>query len=52
MHPQRRYKLSWWDALIVNSAIQSRARILWTEDLKNLNQLVAGGRLELPTYGL
>jgi len=32
---QRRYRLSWWDALIVNSAIESGAGILWSEDLSN-----------------
>lgn len=31
---QRRYKISWWDAMIVNSAIECGAEILWTEDLK------------------
>jgi predicted nucleic acid-binding protein len=30
---QRRHKISWWDALIVNSAIESGAGILWTEDM-------------------
>ena len=30
---QRRYRLSWWDAMIVNSAIESGAGILWSEDL-------------------
>ena len=29
----RRYKLSWWDALIVNSAAQLGCSILWSEDL-------------------
>jgi predicted nucleic acid-binding protein len=32
---QRRHQLSWWDAIVVNSAIQSDARILWTEDLNH-----------------
>jgi len=32
---QRRYQLSWWDALIVNSAIESGAGVLWSEDLSN-----------------
>jgi len=32
---QGRYRLSWWDALIVNSAIESGAEILWSEDLSN-----------------
>ena len=30
---QRRYRLSWWDAMIVNNAVQCGAEILWTEDL-------------------
>lgn len=33
MKLQRRYKISWWDAMIVNSAIESGAGILWSEDL-------------------
>jgi predicted nucleic acid-binding protein len=32
---QRRHQLSWWDAMVVNSAIQTDARILWTEDLNH-----------------
>lgn len=32
---QRRYRLSWWDAMIVNSAVESGAGILWSEDLSN-----------------
>lgn len=32
---QRRYRLSWWDAMIVNSAIESGAGILWSEDLND-----------------
>ena len=32
---QRRYGLSWWDALIVSSAIECGAGILWSEDLSN-----------------
>jgi len=30
---QRRHKISWWDALIVNSAIELECSTLWTEDL-------------------
>jgi predicted nucleic acid-binding protein len=30
---QRRHKISWWDALIVGSAIESGCTVLWTEDL-------------------
>ena len=32
---QRRHKISWWDALIVCSAMESGCSILWTEDLKD-----------------
>lgn len=35
IHLQRRHQLSWWDAMVVNSAIQTNARILWTEDLNH-----------------
>jgi len=31
----RRYKIQWWDALIVNSAIELGCDILWTEDLRD-----------------
>ncbi len=31
-HLQRRYKISWWDALILNSAIELGCSTLWTED--------------------
>jgi predicted nucleic acid-binding protein len=30
---QRRYKISWWDALIVQSALALGCTILWSEDL-------------------
>jgi predicted nucleic acid-binding protein len=29
----RRYKISWWDALIVNSATELGCSVLWSEDL-------------------
>lgn len=29
----RRYKVSWWDAMILNSAIETGCSILWSEDL-------------------
>ena len=35
---QRRYKISWWDALIVNSATELGCAILWSEDLSNGQQ--------------
>jgi len=28
----RRHKISWWDALIVNSALDLGCNVLWTED--------------------
>jgi predicted nucleic acid-binding protein len=30
---QRRHKVSWWDALILTSAIQLGCSILWSEDI-------------------
>lgn len=30
---QRRHRVSWWDALILNSATQLGCSILWSEDL-------------------
>jgi predicted nucleic acid-binding protein len=30
---QREQKVSWWDALIVNSAIELGCEVLWSEDL-------------------
>lgn len=32
---QRRHKISWWDALIVNSALQLGCSVLWSEDLSS-----------------
>jgi predicted nucleic acid-binding protein len=29
----RRHKVSWWDALIINSAIELACDVLWSEDL-------------------
>ena len=29
----RRYKISWWDALILNSALELGCSVLWSEDL-------------------
>ena len=31
----RRHKISWWDALIVTSAIQLECDLLWSEDLSD-----------------
>ncbi len=33
-----RYAISWWDALIVNSATELGCRILWSEDLSHGQQ--------------
>jgi predicted nucleic acid-binding protein len=30
---QRRYKTSWWDALILSSALDLECSVLWTEDM-------------------
>ncbi len=32
---QRQHRLSWWDAMVLNSAIQINATVLWTEDLQH-----------------
>lgn len=29
----RRYRIAWWDALVINSALGLGCRVLWTEDL-------------------
>lgn len=31
----RRYRMAWWDAMIVNSAIEAGCSILWSEDLND-----------------
>src|SRR5947209_1314078 len=31
-HIQRRYKISWWDALILNSALELGCSVVWSED--------------------
>ncbi|SPE30732.1 conserved hypothetical protein [Candidatus Sulfopaludibacter sp. SbA6] len=31
----RRYRIAWWDAMIVNSAIEADCSILWSEDLSD-----------------
>jgi len=35
VHLQRRYKLAWYDAMILNSALESGCSILWTEDFND-----------------
>ena len=32
---QRRYHISWWDALILNSAAELGCSVLWTEDISS-----------------
>lgn len=32
---QRRYQLAWYDAMILNSALESGCSILWTEDFQD-----------------
>ena len=36
---ERRYKLSWWDALILTSAIELGCAVLWTEDFSDGQRL-------------
>jgi predicted nucleic acid-binding protein len=31
----RRHKIAWWDALILNSAIELGCSVLWSEDMSN-----------------
>ncbi len=31
----RRYNIAWWDAMVLNSAIEVGCSILWTEDLNH-----------------
>lgn len=35
VHLQRRYKLAWYDAMILNSALETGCSILWTEDFSD-----------------
>ena len=35
IHLQRRYKLAWFDAMILNSALETGCSILWTEDFSD-----------------
>jgi predicted nucleic acid-binding protein len=43
----RRYKIAWWDALIVMSATELACSVLWTEDLSD-GQRYAGVRVQNP----
>jgi predicted nucleic acid-binding protein len=38
LHLQSRYRLSWYDSLIVASAIQTQCQVLMTEDLQHGQQ--------------
>ena len=38
---QKKYKLSFWDAMIIKSAISTHCEIVWSEDL-NKGQLIQG----------
>ena len=31
----RRYKIAWWDALVLNSAMELGCSVLWSEDMSN-----------------
>ena len=31
----RRYRIAWWDALVLNSAIELGCSVCWTEDLRD-----------------
>jgi len=44
---QQNYHISFWDALIINSASQSGCAILWTEDLSD-GQVYEGVRIQNP----
>lgn len=44
---QRRYQMSWWDALILNSAIETGSRVLWTEDFSH-GQTYGGVQVKNP----
>lgn len=44
---QRRYKTSWWDALVINSAMELGCTTLWSEDLAH-GQRYGGVRVQNP----
>lgn len=44
---QHRYQISFWDAMIVQSAVQAGCEVLWTEDL-SVGQLYGGVIVENP----
>jgi len=45
-----KYRISFWDSLIVASAVESRCQVLFTEDLQH-GQVIAGIRIENPFRG-
>jgi len=48
---QRRYQLSFWDAMIVHSAIQLSCGVIWSEDLSD-GQVYEGVRVVNPFKSL
>ncbi|HDI60613.1 MAG TPA: PIN domain-containing protein [Desulfobacteraceae bacterium] len=46
---EERYRLSFWDAMIVAAAVKARAATLWTEDLSH-ESLIEGIRVVNPLY--
>jgi len=48
---QQRYQISFWDAMIIQSAIQLGCQVIWSEDL-NSEQLYEGIRLANPFHPL
>ena len=35
IHLQRRYRVNWWDALLINSALELGCSVLWSEDFND-----------------
>ena len=44
---QQEYQLSFWDAMIVRSAVQSGCQVIWSEDLSD-GQMIEGLRITNP----
>ncbi|OGO33403.1 MAG: twitching motility protein PilT [Chloroflexi bacterium RBG_16_54_18] len=51
MSIQQHYQISFWDAMIIQSAIQLGCQVIWSEDLKS-EQLYEGIRLANPFHSL
>jgi len=47
---EQRYQLSFWDAMIVQSAKESGAKLLYSEDMSH-SQVIAGVRIHNPLLG-